>query len=77
MWLFGRQMERWRSDDAHRVASRTALCYEFVTVLSWFAVRAIRAVENGSQEAIDLDRYRSHAKKFSGEFPFKINTVSF
>lgn len=28
--------------------------------------RSIRAVENGSQEAIDLDRYRSHAKKFSG-----------
>lgn len=49
----------------------------FVTVLSWFAVRAIRAVENGSQEAVDLDRYRNHAKIFSREFPFKINTIRF
>lgn len=33
MWLSGRQIEGWRLDDAvRRVASLSALCYEFVTV---------------------------------------------
>lgn len=31
-----------------RVASRSALCYEFVTVLSWFAARPIRVAEDES-----------------------------
>ena len=30
-----------------RVASPSALCYEFVAVLSWFAARPIRVAENG------------------------------
>lgn len=58
MWLFGRQMEGWRSDDAHRVASRSALCYDFVTVLFWFAARLIRVVEDGSERrstSIDIE----------------------
>jgi hypothetical protein len=32
-----------------RAASQSALCYEFVTVLSWLAVRPIRAAEKGSE----------------------------
>lgn len=64
-----------------RIASQSvlcsALCYEFVTVLSWLAVRPIRAAENGSSEAIDLDRYRNRTKIFSCYFSFKINTVEF
>lgn len=31
-----------------QVASQSALCYEFVTVLYWFAARPIRIAENGS-----------------------------
>lgn len=46
MWLCGRLIEGWRSDDARRVAPQIALCYESVTVLSWFEARPIRVAEN-------------------------------
>lgn len=42
-----------------RIGSRrTALCYEFVTVLFWFAARLIRVVEDGSEwrlTSIDIE----------------------
>lgn len=54
-----------------RVASQSALCYEFATVLSWFAARPIRVAEDGFWEAIDLDRYRNRTKNFRAIFPLK------
>lgn len=77
MWLCGRQMEGWLSDDARRVASQITLCYEPVTVLSWFEARPICFAENGSSETIDFDRYRNRTKKFLCDFPFQINIVRF
>lgn len=65
MWLPGRQMEGLRSDDARGVVPQIALCYESVTVLSWFAARPIRVAENGPERrltSIDTET----TKKFFG-----------
>jgi len=48
-----------------------------MTVLSASLAASRCRVINGSGSAIDIDRCRSHAKKFSAQFANKIKSVAF
>lgn len=71
MWLSGRPTKGWRSDDAHRVASHSALWYQFVTVLSWFAARLIRVVEMGPEKRLTSIDTETAQKNFRAVYPLK------